>query len=93
MSLENGELLAEEILKILDKNPTPTSKETINDYHQIQNKIYLSIYNDFDKYNNSARLTQEFLKLSLTDTDLEIYKNNLITSAACIVTGNFYYHD
>jgi len=93
LSNVNGEILAEEILKIHGKNIAPTNKVSSDDYLQILSNINHSISSDFGDYDKDARFTGQFLESGLSVADIEIYKNNLILTTAIIFTGNIFYTD
>lgn len=93
LSNENGEILAEEILKIMGKNLVPTDKVTSDEYNQILHNMINSISEDFGKYDIKARFTRPFLESGISIEDLEIYKHNLIVTAAISVTINVFYVD
>ena len=91
-SNEQSERLAKVILNG-DKKEAPDSKVSYENFVQMVRNNEVSIADRFDEYNKSGKYTEGLPVDQFSQTDILIFINMLITSAAFQVVGTYFYNN
>lgn len=92
LSNEQSERLAKVILNG-DMKEAPDTKVEYESFVQYVRNNELSIADRFDEYNKTGKYTEGLPTDQFSETDILIFKNMLITSAAFQVVGTYFYNN